>query len=227
MLNYSCVLLSFCFITLSCFSQEEQVSVQFVAFPKIANAEPVELLIGSGETLSVELPTNSLSPIYKVDRLSQWALGKSTTGDEGEFVFKTYGNAPSLASNNQLILVIRKGPNDADGLELIPMDNQQSAFGGGKYFFMNAAKVDIAVEMGDQKFALKPLQRKLVEPKPSKVEGDRKYLYVYLHFRKGKEAVPFYSSTWRYSDKARSMVFFYHDTHTNQLRTHSIRDYIE
>jgi len=227
MLKQSIALLTFCLISLPCFAQEDQVSLQFVAFPKTANAEPVELLVGSGETLLVELPTNSLSPIYKVNRLSQWALGKSSTGDENEFVFETYGKAPSHASANQLILVLRKGPNDSDGFDLIPLDNQQSAFGGGKYFFMNAAKVDIAVEMGDKKFALKPLQHKLVEPEPSKVEGERKYLYVYLHFRKGEEAVPFYSSTWRYSEKARGMIFFYHDTHTKQLRTHTIRDYIE
>ena len=227
MLKPSFVLSILLAAALNGFSQEKEITLQFVSFPKSIKAEPVELLVGPGETIEVELPTNSLSPEYKVSPQQGWALGESGENEEGEFVFKTYGSAPSLSSSNQLILVIRKGLNDEDGFQLIPMDNRQSGFGGGEYFFMNAAQTDIAAELGDTKFALKPRSHKLVKPKPSKVDGKRKYLYVYLHYRKGEEAVPFYSSTWRLSDKARCMVFFYHDTHTKQLRTHTIRDYIE
>ncbi len=227
MLKYSIAFLSLYLFSQACFAQEEQVALQFVTFPKIANAEPIELLVGNGETMKIELPTNCLSPVYKVNRLSQWALGKSSIGAEDEFIFDTYGKAASLASAKQLILVLRKGASASDGLELILMDNQHSKFGGGMYFFMNAAKVDIAVKIGDKKFALKPRTHKLVQPKPSKVEGKRKYLYTYIHFRKGTKAVPFYENTWRFSEKARCMVFLYHDTHTKQLRTHTIRDYIQ
>jgi hypothetical protein len=219
--------LSLCLFSQTCFAQDEQVSLQFVSFPKLANAKPVELLIGDGKTMKVELPTNCLSPVYKVNRLNQWVLGKSSTGADDEFVFDTYGKVASIASAKQLVLVIRKGANDSDGFELILMSNQHSKFGGGMYFFMNAAKVDIAVKIGDQKFALKPRAHKLVQPKPSKVKGKRKYLYTYIHFRKGTKAIPFYESTWRFSEKARCMVFLYHDTHTHQLRTHTIRDYIQ
>ena len=227
MLIHPLAFLSLCVFSLTCFAQDEQVTVQFVSFPISAKAEPVELLIGDGKTMSIELPTNRLSPVYKVNRLNAWILGKSSTGAEGDFVFDTYGKAASLASSKQLILVIRQGAKDSDGFKLIPMSSQPSKFGGGKYFFMNAAKVDVAVKIGDQKFALKPRSHKLVQPNPSKVKGKRKYLYIYLHFRKGTEAIPFYESTWRFSKKARCMVFLYHDTHTNQLRTHTIRDYIQ
>lgn len=227
MLKYSIAFLSLYLFSQACFAQEEKVMLQFVTFPKIINAEPVELLVGEGETIKVELPTNSLSPVYKVNRLSQWALGESSIGADEEFAFDVYGKTASLASSKQLILVIRKGAKVSDGLELILMDNQHSKFGGGMYFFMNAAKVDIAVKIGDKKFALKPRKHTLVQPKPSKVEGKRKYLYTYIAFRKGTKTVPFYESTWRFSKKARSMVFLYHDPHTKQLRTHSIRDYIQ
>lgn len=219
-------LYSFFVLSLTSFAQEQQVSLQFVSFPISAGAKPVELIIGKDKTMNVELPTNALSPIYKVNRLNEWVIGKSSVGPKGEFVFETYGKAPSIASEKQLILVIRKGANDSDGFDLIPMDNQQEKFGGGMYFFMNAAKVDIAIEIGDKKLALKPLTHELVKPSPSKTEGDRQYLYTTLQFRKGEEAVPYYSSTWRFSDKARSLVFLYHDTNTNQLRTHTIRDYL-
>lgn len=214
------------FMSLVCSGQENDISLQFIAFPKIANAEPVELLLADGKIIKVELPTNRISPVYKVKPMTQWALGKSSVNDKGEFVFNTYGKAPSIASTSQLILVLRDGPNDSDGLKLIPMDNSTVNFGGGKYLFMNAAKVDIAVEIGDVKLKLEPRQNKLVQPKPSKSEGKREYLYVYLHFRKGAEAVPFYDSTWRYNENVRSMIFLYHDPDTQQLRTHTIRDYL-
>lgn len=206
---------------------EDRVTVQFVSFPILSGAEPIELLLGGEETMEVELPTNSLSPEYKVDRMTEWALGISSTNSEGDFFFQSYGRAKSLSSPKQLILVLRKGKNDSDGLSLIPMDSQLTNFGGGSYILMNAAMVDIAVEIGKDTVILNPKQHKLVKPEPSRTEGDRKFLYVYLHFRKGKEAVPFYSGTWRFSEMARSFVFIYHDPHTKQLRTHSIRNYID
>lgn len=216
----------FYLISLNCLGQEKNVSLQFIAFPKIANATTVELLLPDAKSIKIDLPTNRLSPIYKVKPMTQWAIGQSSVNDMGEFVFNTYGKAPSIASASQLILVLRDGPNDSDGLKLIPMDNRSVNFGGGKYFFMNAAKVDVAVEIGDMKLKLEPRQHKMVQPKPSKSEGKREYLYVYLHFRKGTEAVPFYDSTWRYNKNVRSMVFLHHDPNTQQLRTHTIRDYL-
>ena len=158
--------------------------------------------------------------------MDEWVLGASSTNGNGKFVFNTYGKSSSLDSSNQVILVVRKGSSNSDGFQLIPMDSQYTAFGGGDYFFMNATEVDIAVEIGNVKFALKPRGRKMVAPEPSKVSENKRYLYVYLHFRKGEEAIPFYSSTWRLSNSARTMVFFYHDMHTQQLRTHTIRNYI-
>lgn len=213
--------------SLPCFSQEEQVELQFVTFPKLITPEPVELLVGKEKTIQIELPTNCLSKVYKVDRLSQLELGKSAIGEDEKFIFKTYGRATLLPAKKQIILVLRKGVNISDGLEMIVMDNQQDGFSGGKYFFMNAAKVEIAVVIGDQKFAIKPRKHTLLKPKPSKVKGERKYLFTYLAFRKQDKLIPFYDSTWRYSERARCMVFIYHDPHTKQLRTHTIRDYIE
>ena len=45
-----------------------------------------------------------------------------------------------------------------------------------------------------------------------------------FHFRKDTEVRPFFPSTWPTLDKDRSMVFFYHDSETNRLRMHTIRD---
>jgi len=68
-----------------------------------------------------------------------WALGKTVVNEQGVKPFETYGQAKSIGSRKQLILVVRKGDVDSDGYDLIPLDNQASGFGGGKYLFLNAS----------------------------------------------------------------------------------------
>ncbi len=210
--------------------QAEQVTLRFLSFPKSANPQPVELLVGDGKTIEVQTPTNALSEPYKVPRLSTWSVGKSepAKSPEEKPVFKSYGSATALASDNQLILLIRNGRENSDGMRVIPLDNNTDHFGGGQFFFMNAAKVDIAGMLGGTRFVLKPGKHAIIEPKETRqgqgAEG--KLFFTEFYFRKETEARPFFSSSWPANNKARSMVFFYHDTHNERLRMHTIRDYL-
>lgn len=226
MINRLFPLLLLCITSQLALANQGEIQLQFVAFPKLLNHDPVELLIGDGETIMVELPTNSASPVYTVSGISECRLGVSSKGEKDEFLFKTYGASGLLNSPKQLILILRKGDKNSDGLELIPVASHDEGFGGGDYLFMNMSMVDIAVEIGDKVAALKPRKHRILSPGPSKIDGERKYLYVYIHFRRGEEAVPFYSSTWKISERRRSMVFFYHDPHTQQLRSHTVRSYL-
>lgn len=206
---------------------EGEIELQFVSFPKSPDAKPVELFIGEGKTILVELPTNSISPVYKVKQLSKWMLGKTVTDDEGKPSFDVYGQAPAISSTKQLILVIRKGKDGAGGLTLIPMDYNQAGFGGGKYLLINATKIDIGGAIGTDKFSLKPGKYTLLAPKPTKVKGDRKYCFAIFFYRKEKNIQPFFSSTWRFNTAARSVVFFYNDPSTRKLKLHTIRSYVK
>lgn len=208
-------------------AQSPTVNLHFVSFPKLANAETVELLVGEGKTIEIELPTNSISKSYQVAPLASWLIGKSSVDAEGKFKFETYGQTQSIGTKNQMILAVRKGKDNAGGLHLIPMDYSQTGFGGGEYFLMNATVLEIAGDVGTSKFALKPLKHVLLDPKPTKKSGEREYAFAKFYFRKGEEVQPFFSSTWRYSENARSMVFFYQDPKTMHLRLHTIRDYLE
>jgi hypothetical protein len=147
---------------------------------------------------------------------------------DGKQVFKSYGSAPSLASASQIILLIRSGKENADGMKVIPIANNTANFGGGKFFFMNASKVDIAGALGGTKFTLKPGKQTIIEPKElnKREGGGAAGFFTEFFFRKEEEARPFFSSTWPANEKARSMVFFYHDTRNDRLRMHTIRDYI-
>jgi len=213
---------------LPCAAQEKQITnVRFVTFPVLTGGEAVELIVGDGKTTAIELPTNSLSKPYQIENIRKCTLGKTVTDDEGKASFTVYGQTAALTSKEQIILVIRKGAKLSDGLELTAFDSSQKGFGGGKYFLMNASNVDIAGKIGSSTFKLTPNKHTLLAPKPSKVENNRKYLYTEIHFRKGDLQRPFYTSTWRFSENARCMVFFHHDENSKQLRTHTIRHYTE
>ncbi len=211
-------------------AQEETVSIRFVSFPVSSTSAPIELLVEDGKSIQVELPTTCLSPVYKVPALSQWNLGKMNIiiDDKGKEkkTFKSYGKEKSTGSSQQLILVIRKGANYEDGFKLIPLKYNEVNFGGGEYFIMNTTKVDIGLELGTTKVGLKPKNYKLLKPKPSKIVNGRKHLYTKVYYRNKGKMKPFYSSTWRLNDKARSLVFFYHEPHNHRIRTHTIRNYI-
>ena len=200
---------------LPCSAQEgENVTLQFLSFPKSLDPKPVELLIGDGKTLEVEIPTNELSETHKVKRLSTWAVGKSDIDKDGKPTFKVFGQAKALGSAKQLILLVRKGAENADGMEVIPIDNDIANFGGGKFLFMNAAKVDIAGEAGGVKFAIKPGAHTIIKPK---ADANGRTFHAMFYFRKDNEVRPFFSSKWPISDKARNLIFFYHDPETGRL----------
>lgn len=206
-------------------AQDKDVRLHFVSFPKVQNPEPVELLLKDGETIEVDLPTNSISEAYRVPLLSDWVLGEKGAGD-GEVDFKVYGKTPSLGTGNQLILVMRKGEKNSEGLEMVAINYSDNAFGGGQYYLINASSVEIAGHVGTGKFTLKPSERTMLKPGPTKVNNDRKYAFTKFLYRKGNNVQPFFSSTWRFNENARSMVFFYHDPVSRHLRVHTIRNYM-
>jgi hypothetical protein len=211
----------------SAHAQTPTVNVRFVSFPKVASPEPIELLIGEEKTMEVEIPTNSISKTYQVPVLSTWALGKSSNDENGKFIFQAYGKGQSLGTEDQIILVIRKGQNDIDGLEITAIKSNDKGLSGGKYFMFNASKVDIAGTVGTGKFSLKPNKYELIAPEPTTTNEGRKYCFTKAYFRMGEEVQPFFSSTWRFNEAARTMVFFYHDPDSTQLRIHTIRNYVE
>lgn len=209
---------------LPCSAQEaENLTLQFLSFPKSIDPKPVELLLGDGKTLEIEIPTNELSKTYKVKRLSTWAVGKSDTDKDGKPIFTVFGQAKALGSAKQLILLVRKGADNADGMEVIPIDNDVTNFGGSKFLFMNAAKVDIAGEAGGVKFAIRPGAHTIIKPKAN---TNGRTFHTMFYFRKDNEVSPFFSSKWPLSDNIRNLIFFYHDPETKRLRMHTIRDFL-
>ena len=206
-------------------AQEASVTLRFLSFPVIQEPTPVELVLGEGKTMEVEIPANELSPPYKVRKLSSWVFGETVQGEDAKPAFKVFGQAPALASDDQLILLMRKGAGNADGFQVIPVNGVQTAFGRGKYLFVNAAKVDIAGVIGSEKFMLKPGKHAMVDPKGE--AGNSKRGQVELYFNMDNQARPFFTSMWPLGDGARSLVFFYHDPESDRLRLHTIRDFPE
>lgn len=220
-------LLAACLLShLPCSAQEgENVTLRFLSFPLAVDPAPVEFLVGEGKTQKVEIPTNELSSAHKVKRMATWAVGETVEDKEGKKVFKVYGQAPALASDDQIILLIRKGTKYADGFDLIPINGANTDFGRGKLLFLNAAKVEIAGVVGATKFAVKPGRHAVIRPKGDSEDGG--LFHAEIFYRKGEVAKPFFSSTWPISNASRAMIFIYHDPDTMRLRLHTVRDFPE
>lgn len=204
--------------------EEEKVAVQFLSFPKAIDPKPVELLVGENKTIEVKIPTNEFSEVYHVKRMENWAVGKIETGKDNKPAFTVYGGAKSLAAPSQLILLVRKGQENSEGMVVIPIDNQLTNFGGGQFLFVNAASLDVAGQLGDSKFVVKPGKFAIIKPKPQTDES-KSLVHATLYYRKDDVVKPFFSSTWPVNNRARTMVFFYEDPSTGHLSLHSIRDF--
>lgn len=225
-IHLTCIaILGIAFPSLVCQAQEaEEVTLQFVSFPKTIAPEPVELFLGEGNTIQVEIPTNMLSKPYQVPAQKTWAVGKLEAGEDNKMVFNAYGHAPALDSKKQLIVLVRKGETNAEGMELIPIDNRLANFGGGKFLFLNMTTIDIAGVCGDEKFLIRPNTRSLIQPKSN--DGTKTF-HAAFFFRKEDDAKPFFSSRWPVSERARSLIFFYHNPHNQRIQFHTIRNFMQ
>jgi hypothetical protein len=201
---------------------EEQVSVRFVSFPKAENPVPVRLLVGEGETMAIDIPTNRLSPIYSVEKQAEWVIGETITEDGGGTSFRILGKAASTGSPRQLVFVIRDGK---DGFRLVPMEDGGAELGGGTYLFMNLADSEISGKLGDETFVTQPGEHVVVNPlAAAKKDGGIPLDKLPVSLNRAGNPSPFFSSVWRFSSHARSFVFF-HAGADGGLRLHTIRDY--
>lgn len=205
------------FIPFSQAQEEQKISLQFIAFPAQANPEPVELLVGESKTITVDIPGNELSPEYKIIRPPSIVVGITTKNEKGEPVFQAFGKAPTIASTKQIILLIRKGENNSDGFEVIPIDGELTIFSGGSYLFVNVSQLTIGGVIGDKNFALKPGQRNLLKPAPTHEGGGCQVTLAYQKDETDTKGKRFYDTRWAVNEKYRTLVFFYQDPETKSL----------
>jgi len=200
---------------------QDKVSIQFLAFPKQIQPEPVELLIGEGKTIEIETPGNELSMVYKVPRLGSIVVGKTTQNAEGEPIFEVYGKAKFISASKQIILLMRKGKKNSAGFEILPLNGDLANFAGGSYFFINASKLNIAGVIGGKKFVLKPGKRQLIQATPDLKGGICQVTLAYQRQDKWKK---FYDTRWPANKKYRSLIFFHQDPTSGRLGVAPIMD---
>jgi hypothetical protein len=202
-------------------AQEGNIFLQFLAFPKKMLPEPIELVVGEGKTIEVDTPGNELSSAYKVSPLGLIVVGKTTVNEEGETVFQEYGKAKAISASKQIILLIRKGKEDSDGFVVIPINAEQTNFGGGRFLFINASSLNVGGVIGDSKFALKPGQQKLVTPKPDHPDG---ICQVTLSYQREDKWKTFKDTRWSANESYRTLVFFHQDPETGRLGVSPVVD---
>jgi hypothetical protein len=211
------------FLPLLSAAQDAKISVRFLSFPAAIEPVKVELRLSAEKTVAIEAPGNEFSTPMEIANTGVWSVGETVVNPEGESVFTEYGQTKAPAFPNQMLLLVRKGAANADGFELIALDDRAAGFGGGMFLFLNAAKVDVAGTVGEEKFVVKPGEHLLLKPE---AEAGKRTAHAMFYFRKDDEARPFFSSRWPVNPRARSMVFFHHDPETMNLRMHTVRDFL-
>jgi hypothetical protein len=202
---------------------EGELSLQFLAFPKQTDPAPIELLIGDGKTIPIEIPGHELSPVYKVSRLASIAVGLTTKNEKGAAVFQLLGKAPPLAASKQIILLLRKGENNSDGFVVLPIDGELAKFPGGNYLFINACKLAVGGKIGDKIFKLKPGQRDLIQPAATHEGGGCQVTLTYQDEEKWRI---FYDTRWSVNKRYRSLIFFYQDPESGSVGVAPIVDFL-
>ncbi len=214
------------FSILPCFAQEQEtMRLQFITFPMVIEPLEVELLIGEGKTVTLNVPSNEFSETLRVPPMASLVFGKTVMDEvQKKPIFKIYGQGKPVAVPKQLVLLLRKGAAMSDGFEVRSISSDMKDFGGGKLLFVNAAKVSVGGKIGHQPFALKPGAHTIIKPK---LEENGRLTYVELFYALDGKAVPFFSTLWPVADQYRGLVFFYHDPNNeNQIRIHSFRDFL-
>lgn len=216
-------LVSACIIAPGLRAQEKTLKLQFLAFPKQMRPQPVELLIGEGKTIEVQTPGHELSPEYEVPALSAIVVGKTVVNEEGEQSFEVYGQAKSLGSGTQIILLMRKGKENEDGFAVLPINADLSSFKGASFLVINASTMNVAGKIGDTEFALKPSQQRLIKPKPS---HDGNLCQVTFFYQRDDRWKKFRDTRWPSNDNYRSFVFFFQDPETGRLGVAPVVDMV-
>lgn len=206
-----------------CAAQDtDKIQLRFLSFPKSMEPVKLELRLSEEKSVAIEAPSNEFSKPLSIAPLAVWSVGETVQGPDGKPVFREFGRTQAPTSPQQVLVLIRKGAANSDGFDLLALDIGATAFGGGKFLFFNAAKVDIAGVVGEEKFMLKPDSHKIIQPK---TESDKRTAHAMFYFRKGDEARPFFSSRWPVNARARSLVFFYHDPESKRIRMHTVRNF--
>jgi hypothetical protein len=200
---------------------EKNIALEFLALPKSLNPEPVELLVNESETLVVHTPGNELSRPYEVPALTSITIGKTVENEDGKPFFEIYGKADALKTSQQIILLIRKGPKNSDGFEVVPINGDLGAFDGGSFLFINVSKTNVKTMIGDSEFDLEPRQRFLISPKPN---AGSNLCQVTMSYQDEGRWNKFKDTRWSTNPRYRSLIFFHQDPKTGQLGVAPIID---
>lgn len=201
-----------------------KISVRILAFPQMAEPEPVELVIGdNAKTIEVDTPGHELSKTYDVPPLNTITVGKTTLDKDGKPTFQVFGSAKSIAAKEQIILLLRKGKQNSDGFAVLPISADLIEFKGASFLFINASTYNVSGKIGDKILELGPGKRALLQPKANFEDGICQVTFAYQKADKWKM---FYDTRWPANEKIRTLVFFYQNPETGRLGIAPITDII-
>ncbi len=200
--------------------QAQEVVITCLSFPKRTPAS-IELLVGPGKTVPINLQSHTLTDPLKVPRLAVWKFGKSGTNAAGEFRFKSYGQVRPGTARKQLLLFVHKGASPSDGLNILALNDDKTAFGASQMLFVNLAREPVAGLVGGKQFRLDSGKHIIIKPK---ADRGKNLCFASLKYLRANKWRTFFSTNWPTLTTARGLVFLYNDPGSRSVKIHSVVD---
>ena len=200
--------------------QAQEVAITCLSFPKRPPVS-IELLVGPGKTVPISLQSHTLTDPLKVPRLAVWKFGKSGTNAAGEFRFKSYGQVRPGTARKQLLLFVHKGTSPSEGLNVLALNDDKTAFGASQMLFVNLAREPVAGLVGGKQFRLNPGKHIIITPK---ADRGKNLCFASLKYMRDNKWRTFFSTNWPTLTRARGLVFLYNDPRSKSVKFHSVVD---
>lgn len=198
---------------------QEEVAIKALCFPKQEGKASIEMLVGEEKVVEIPLQSHEFTLPKNVPRLGVWRFGTSGTDSEGNFTFTTHATVTPLAARRQLLLFVRKGPNNEDGFNILPLNPADVR--GRNYVILNLSRGPVAGIVGGRKFRLAPGRRTIVAPEADR--GDN-LCFASLNYMRNDKWRPFFSSNWRLRPRSRALIIIYQTNGQRAPRIHSVID---
>ena len=198
---------------------KDKVEIKVLCFPRMEEKSTIDLMIGKRKVIEIPLQGHEFTLPRKVTRQAKWRFGKSNVNSKGKFTFDTWATATPLAADKQLLVFVRRGPDNRDGFEVIPIN--PATINGSSYLFLNLTPSAVAGVVGGRKFRLTSGRSIVIKPQPDRGEN---LCFTSLRYYRDKNWRPFFSSNWRLRKKCRCLIFIYQPNGQKTPRIHSVID---
>ena len=201
-------------------AQEEgadTVELQFLSMPTRPDAQALQVIGDDGKASKVMVMGNMFSERIKVAPSKTWRIASQEPGKQDVIL----GEVAAIKEKRQLVLLVSKGKEIADGFEVHVVPNKVFLAAGGDMLIQNIASMDFRALIGDFDLKMKPGEQTIITPRAAP-EGP--WTQVTLFYRKDDNWKAFLDRRWPIDETVRAIVFFYQKPENGKIHLHTVTE---